>query len=142
MRPARQPCSYERGFVGRVIVHNDVDVEIGRKVGIDLLEEVEKLDRAMPLVAFADDEAGSDIECREQRGRAAADLGVGLTLGHAGHHRQDGLLAVKRLNLALLVNAEHQSPIRWRQVETDDDAYLVDEQRIARQLERFGAMRL
>lgn len=51
---AGEPCSDQRGFVGRVIVHDDVDVEIGRHLRVDLLEEVEKLCGAMPLVAFTD----------------------------------------------------------------------------------------
>ena len=46
--------------------------------------------------------------------------------GMPGIIGKDGLLAVKRLDLALLVNAEHQRPIRW-QVETDNVAYLFDE---------------
>ena len=63
------------------------------------------------------------------------NIGVGPALRHARHHRQDRLLAVERLDLALLVDAEHQRPVGRRQVEPDDVANLVDEQRIARQLE-------
>lgn len=35
---------------------------------------------------------------------------MGPALGNAGHHRQDGLFAVERLNLALLIDAENQRP--------------------------------
>ena len=96
----------------------------------------------MPLVAFADDEAGGDVEGGKQRRRAMTDVGMGPALRHARHHRQDRLLAVERLDLALLVDAEHQRAVGRRQVEPDDVAHLVDEQRIARQLERLRAMRL
>ena len=89
----------------------------------------------MTLVAFADDEARGDVERGEQRGRAVADIVVGAPLRDAGHHRQDRLLAIQRLDLALLVDAEDERPVRRGQVKADDVAYLVDEQRIARQLE-------
>src|SRR5258706_13949284 len=39
------------------------------------------------------------------------------------------------LDLAFLVYAEDKGSVRWGQVKADDIAYLVDEQRIARQLE-------
>ncbi len=111
MWPARQPGSDQRSFVGRVIVHDDVDVEVGRHLRVDLLEEVEELGRPVPLVAFADDEARGDIECRKQRGRAVADVAVGATLGHARHHRQNRLLPVERLDLTLLIYAQDQRPV-------------------------------
>lgn len=111
VRPASEPCPDQRSLMGRVIVHDDVDVQVERHLRIDLLEEVEKLGGAMPLVAFADDKARGDIERREERGGAMADIAVRATLGHAGHHRQDRLLAIERLDLALLVHAEHQRAV-------------------------------
>ena len=56
-------------------------------------------------------------------------------LGLAGTHRQNRLSAVERLDLALLVNAQHQGPFRWVKIQADDVADLLDEQRITRQLE-------
>ena len=67
---------------------------------------------------------------------------MGPAFGDAGHHRQDRLLAIERLYLALLVDAEHQRPIGRRQVKTDNVADLVDEQRIAGKLECLRAMGL
>ena len=57
MRPTREPRSDQRGFMGRVIVHDDMDVEIGRHARVDLLEKVEEFRRPMALVAFSDHEA-------------------------------------------------------------------------------------
>jgi hypothetical protein len=45
------------------------------------------------------------------------------------------LLAIKCLDLAFLIDAEDKGSVRRGQVKADDIAYLVDEQRIARQLE-------
>jgi hypothetical protein len=66
---------------------------------------------------------------------------VGAPLRHARHHRQDRLLAVERLDLGLLVYAENECAVGRRQIEADDVTGLVDEQRIARQLEGLRAVR-
>ena len=63
-------------------------------------------------------------------------------LGYARHHRQNRLLPIERLDLAFLVKAKDKRPVGWREVEADDVAYLVDEQRIGRQLEGLAAVRL
>ena len=60
---------------------------------------------------------------------------VRAPLRHARQHRQDRLCTVERLDLALLVDAEHQRTIRRREIEAYDVADLVHEVRIARQLE-------
>jgi hypothetical protein len=41
---------------------------------------------------------------------------------------------------AFLIDAEDKGSVRWGPVEVDDIAYLVDEQRIARQLERLATV--
>ena len=57
-----EPGLDHRGLVGGIVVHDDVDIESFGQSGIDLFEEVEKLGGPVALVAFADDEAGGDIE--------------------------------------------------------------------------------
>ena len=58
-------------------------------------------------------------------------------------HRQDRLCTVERLDLALLVDAEHQRAVRRRQIEAYDVADLVHEVRIARtSLNGLRAVRL
>jgi hypothetical protein len=58
------------------------------------------------------------------------------------HRRQDRLLAIECLDLAFLIDAEDKGSGRRRKVKADDIAYLVDEQRIARQLECLATVRL
>ena len=58
----------------------------------------------------------------------------------ARHHRQDRLLAIECLDLALLVDAEDEGSVRRGKIKADDIAYLVDEQRIAQQLECLAAV--
>jgi len=57
-------------------------------------------------------------------------------------HRQHGLSAVQCLNLALFIDAEHQSVIRWVQVEADDVAHLLDKERIGGELKTAGTVGL
>src|SRR6202020_3662691 len=105
--PAPQPCSDRGGLVSGVVVHNDVNVEAIGNLSVDLLQEIEKLGGAMPLVALAYDEARGNIEGCKKRRRAMTNVGMGPALRHARHHRQDGLLAVEGLDLALLIDAQH-----------------------------------
>jgi len=67
---------------------------------------------------------------------------VSATLGLAGPHGQERLGAVQRLDLALLVDAEHQGAIGRVEIELDDVAHLLDEQRVGRELEGLDAVRL
>jgi hypothetical protein len=69
-RPPGQPCPDRCRFVGSVVIHDDVDVEIPGDLSVDLFEEVKEFGGTVPLVAFADDKAGGDVERCEQRGRA------------------------------------------------------------------------
>ena len=121
--------------MGGVVVHDDVDVQLVGNASVDLLQEVEKLPGPVAPVALADDAARGDIEGCEQRGRSVALVIVSAPLGHARQHRQDRLCTVERLDLALLVDAEHQRAVRRREIEAYDVADLVHEVRIARQLE-------
>ena len=67
VRAAGEPGADLSGFVGCVIVHDDMDIERVGDRPIDLLEEVEELGCAVPFVAFANHEAGRDVERCEQR---------------------------------------------------------------------------
>ena len=59
---------------------------------------------------------------------ARSYVAVRATFRYTGHHRQDRLLAIKCLDLALLIDAEDEGPIGRGKVKADDIAYLVDEQ--------------
>ena len=75
---------------------------------------------AVPLHALADDLAGGDVEGGEQRRGAVALVVVRHGAGAALLQRQPGLRAVERLDLALLVDAQHQRLVRRVEVEADD----------------------
>jgi hypothetical protein len=50
-----------RSLMGGVIVEHEMDVEIGRHRLLDLGQELAEFDRAVTLVAAADDVAGSNV---------------------------------------------------------------------------------
>ena len=108
----------------------------------DRVEEAAEFDRAVALVAAADDPAGGDVQRGEQRGGAVTRVVVGAPLDLAGPHRQQRLGAVQRLDLRFLIDAQHQCMVGRVEVETDNVAHLVDKQRVLRQLEGLAAMRL
>jgi len=60
---------------------------------------------------------------------------VGAPLDMARTQRQQWLRAVEGLDLALLVDAQHESALGRAEVEADDVAHLLDEKRIGRELD-------
>ena len=128
VRPPRQPVFDRRCFVGGVIVHDDVNIEAVRNLRVDLLEELQETRR--PGGACSICRSRSPKRCRGRQTATSCRGGykMGPALRNAGHHRQDRLLAIERLYLALLIDAEHQRPVGRRQIKADDVADLVDEQ--------------
>ena len=56
--------------MARCIVHDDVDVEIGQNVSLNLIKELAELPCAVALHAFSNDRSGLYIESGEQGGDA------------------------------------------------------------------------
>ena len=88
-----------------------MDVEVGGHGALHLVEERAELARPMPLHAAPDDRAGGGVEGGEQGGRAVALVIVAAPLRLARPHGQHRLGA-ERLDLALLVDAEHHGRCR------------------------------
>ena len=86
------------------------------------------------LCSAADDLAGGDVKRGIQARGAGALVVVGRALGNAREHRQDRRGAIERLDLALLVHAQHDRSLGRVQVEADDVADLLDELRILGEL--------
>ena len=103
---AQQPPLHRWRAVGRQIVEDDVDVERGLDGRFDLAQKGDEILRPMLGLAAGDHLAGRDIERGEQIQGPMAHVVVGPSLGLAKIHRQDGLRALQRLNLRLLVDRE------------------------------------
>ena len=109
--PLGEPGTDHRGLVGGVVVHDQVDIEVLGHVGLDLVEELEELRCPVAGEALADHLAGGDVQGGEQRGCAVALVVVAAARGLAGPHGQQRLGAVQRLDLALLVDAQHDGAL-------------------------------
>ena len=109
--PFGEPLADRLGLVARRIVHHDVDVEIGGDILLDHVEEAAEIGGTVAWHAFADDRADLDVECGERGCRAVPLVVVDAALGLPGPHRQDRLGAVERLDLALLIDAQHHRTV-------------------------------
>ena len=97
------------------------------------LDGVEEADELLVPVAHhiaADNSAVEDVEGREQCRCAMTLIVVGHRSGAALLHRQAGLSAVERLDLALLTDREDDGMEGRIDIEADDVAQLVDEARV------------
>jgi hypothetical protein len=107
----------------------------------DSIEKADQFLMAMALQAAPDDLAFEDIEGGGPGGGAVALIIV----GHCGtvplFHRQSGLGAVERLDVAFFVEAEDHGRRRRIDLEADDRLELVGEVRIVGDLERTHPVR-
>ena len=137
-----QPGPDRGGLVGGVVVADQVQVQLGRGVRVDGLEEPQELLVAVPALVLADHLAGGDVQRGEQARGAVADVVVGLPAGHARHHRQHRRAAVQGLHLGLLVHREDHRLVRRIEVKPDHVADLLDELRVLGQLPGVDQVRL
>jgi len=91
---------------------------------------------------LADNFATLGIQRGEERGHPMPRVVLGPALDLPRPHRQHGLRAIERLDLGFFVHAQHQRLVRRIEVEPDEVADFVDEQRIFGQLEGLAPMRL
>src|SRR5215468_1548091 len=130
-----QPVLHLLCLVCRVVVDDEMQVEDPVHSGIDLLEEADEFLGAMASPAFADHLAGLHVEGGKQRGSAVALVVVRHRLSPPLLERQTRLRAVERLDLALLIDAQHQGTLRRVHVEADNVDDLLRELWVIRNLE-------
>jgi hypothetical protein len=109
---------------------------------VDGVENSAKILGRVTRPAHAHHPAGADIQSGKQIRCAMANVIVRVTLNLTGAHGQDRGGGRSGLDLGLLVHAQRQRPIRWVEIEPNNVADLVDEERIARELEGLPAMGL
>ena len=74
--PLGEPCADLGVLVGGVVVENRMQVEIGRRLPVDLPQEGEELLVAVALGALPDHLAGRRVQGGEQRRGSVADVVV------------------------------------------------------------------
>ena len=139
---AGQPAVNRGRLVRAGVVDNQMDVKGRGHASIDRGQELTKLAGALPLVERPDDVPRLGIERGEQRRRPRPRIVVRSSLRLARAQRQHGLTAVEGLNRRLLIDAQHQGCVGRMEVQPHDVAHLLDEQRILRELEGLGPVRL
>jgi len=128
-------------LVSGVVVEDDVDDLACGDVALQRVEEADELLMAVALHVPAGDRAVEHVQRGEQRGRAVALVVVGHGRPPALLERQAGLGAVERLDLRLLVEAEHHGVGGWSDVEAYDVVEFLGEGGIVGELEGAPAMR-
>ena len=68
-----EPALHLGMFVRGVVIHDQMQVEIGRSLGVDLLEKLQPLLMAMPQGPFGQDFSIQIIQRREERDRRKAE---------------------------------------------------------------------
>ena len=103
-----------------------------------MLEETEELLVAVPVLAEPGHLPGGDFQGGEQGGGAMADVVVAALLVVARLHRKHFLGAVQRLNLGLLIDAQHDRVGRRVQIQAYNVGDLGLQFRVGGERERVG----
>ena len=140
--PRRQPPLDLGVLVRRVVVQYQVDVQLHRHLPVDQTQERQELLVAVPLPALPEYLARWRCPARRTASSCRAGRRRGCSLRRSRAHRQRRLGAIERLNLRLLVHAQDHRVVGRVEVQPDDVAHLLDEERIGGQLEGLRQMRL
>ena len=76
--------------MGGVVVHNQVNVQVGGHLRLDGIEELAKLHASAPLVAATNHLAGSGVQGGKERYRPVAQVIVGAPLHCPGRMGNSG----------------------------------------------------
>ena len=142
-----EPVLHIGMLVGGVVVQDEVEFEVGIGLLLDSPQKTQELLMPVARQALMDHVTGDNVERREERGRAVTLVVVGHGSGPTLLERKARLCSVQRLDLALLVEREHDRPFRRGHVEPYHVTEFLDELRIGGELEvpypvRLQAVRL
>jgi hypothetical protein len=119
-RPFRQPVPNQRHLMRPVVVHDQMHVEVARHRGINGVQELPELSRAMSLMKLRDQLTRLHIERGKQSGRPVAPVVMRAALDLAQAHRRHRLRPIQGLNLRFLIDAKHDGMRRRLHVQPDD----------------------
>ena len=133
---ATQPTLDTGMLVGGIVVLDQVQVQFARRLLVDALQEADEF--LMPVLrhAVTEERAIERTQSRQKGGGAVALVIVRHRANAARFQGQTRLGSGEGLNLALLIDAEHQRFVGRVQVKADDVGELLDELGIATHLER------
>ena len=106
------------------------------------LDEAQEISPRVPRRAAPEHAAAGDLKDRVQAGEAIALIVVRLPRGQPRPQGKQRLRSTQRLDLRLLIQAQHHGVRRWIQIQPDDVVDFVLRGRVGRELERRDAMGL
>src|SRR5262245_64322194 len=109
----REPRRHRGVLVRAVVIEDEVELVPAGRLPTDRVQEGEKLGMGVPRLTALDHVPLEDIQRGKQGGRPVPLIVVRLVRRDPGPQRQDGLSAIQRLNLALLIDAQYQG-VSWR----------------------------
>jgi hypothetical protein len=109
-----------RGFVGREIVQDDMDLLSRRAQRNDLLEKGYEVLSGVARGGLFMNTAGGGIQRRRQRERYVPLVFKPMAFDAAGGKRQNRIEPIMCLNRRLLINTEHGGMLRWVQMQPDN----------------------
>ena len=129
-RPLRRPGLDFGVLVGAVVVDDQVQIELLGHLFVDPSQKAEELLVPVTGLAFGDHRTGGHI----QRGKQGGGSVVDVVMRHIFHvvqsHGQQRLRPVQSMNPRLFVYAEHDSDLGWTEIQADDVANLLHNERI------------
>jgi hypothetical protein len=126
----------------RVVVHNQMNIELSRNGAIDMLQEFDELFMPVTGQATLNDFPRERVESGEQGRCPVSSVFVRLTRRGAFPQRQDRRSSLQSLNAALFVDTQDDRIGRWIHVQPDDIPELINEVRVRAKLEVLNSMRL
>ena len=87
-RPFGQPATHERCLVGGVVIQHEMNLSVFRHNGIDLVQKVAELHRAVSAIALGEHIASGHLQSRKERGRAVAHVIMSASLNLSRAHGQ------------------------------------------------------
>src|SRR5947208_8959351 len=125
-----------------VMIHDQVDGKTAGKTGVDVVQKPQELLVTMPPVTVADGDSARHIQGRKQRCHTMTFVIMRLPGRHTGRQRKNRLRTVQRLDLTLLIHAQHDRMIRRIHIQPHDVPHLLHELRVFGELKVFHPMRL
>src|SRR5258705_865970 len=101
-----QPALHLSAFMGAVIVHDQMNLQVRRHGLLQLVQKLDELARAMSGLTTTDDFAGRNIKSGKQGGRAVALVNHAFGAPQTRSQGQDRGRAIERLNLAFFVHRQ------------------------------------
>lgn len=128
--------------MGCVVVHDEMDIKVGRDAFIDVFEKLKKFRMSMARQALLNDFSAQRVERGEKRGGSIANVVVRLSGWHARTKRKYRGGSIQRLHAAFFIDAQDDCIRRRIHVEPNHVAQLLCKVRVCAELEALNSMGL